>query len=401
MSQRPQTSMDGPSRGEADRASADGAGACGPTEAQLKELSAADAALEAFWLQVRRGLLSVCVLWLLAVPILLWVRRAQGALVQPPSWPVAVVFGLALIGAAALWRCLAVADGDDAPSSSTAAGRWWDTFLRKLESPALALAVPTPLLVITAAALTFSGGGVAGIVLLWVFIAVAETAAWCRQVGVVTAPQAVPSTAASEPVSQATAAEAEHHATHVAASSNGAPHDRLANDHAWESAQPQLPEKTIGGWPPNDAQDDAVVKAEQATEPAAFSPHAAAAHEPLLGEDEAFYDEAEGILPADVQQQWTRSRLSDGSEQVLATLRAELAAGQRTASIHLAFCPPLADVPELEFEQVDGPDARIQQGELFRHGARLDVRLAEPAATACSVVIELAALAAASTEQAR
>src|SRR5690606_6396471 len=135
------------------------------------------------------------------------------------------------------------------------------------------------------------------------------------------------------------------------------------------------------------------------TEPAPLSSLEAADHEPLFAQGEAFVDDAEGILPNEVLQQWTRSRLPDGSEQILATLRAELAAGQRTASIHLAFCPPLAELPELEFEQVDGPDARIQQGELFRHGARLDVRLAEPTATACSVVIELAALSAASADQ--
>lgn len=393
MSQRPQTSMDGHGRNPADRA-----GTSCPTETRVAEPTAADAALEAFWLQVRRGLLSVCVLWLLTVPILLWVRRMQGELTQPPTWPVAVLFGLALIGAAALWRCLAVADGDDAPATSSHAGRWWDAIFRTLETPALALAVPTPLLLATAAALTFSGGGVIGVVLLWVLVAAEETAAWCRQVGQVAASQTVPTAATLEVVTSTAEPEAAHHAPHGVASSNGAPHDRSANDHhGWDSAQPQLPEKTIGGWP----QNDAVEEAEQDAEPAAFSPLAAAENEPFLAEVEALYDEAEGILPADVQQQWTRSRLPDGSEQILATLRAELAAGQRTASIHLAFCPPLAEVPELEFEQVDGPDARIQQGELFRHGARLDVRLAEPAATACSVVIELAALAAASTEQAR
>lgn len=376
MSQRPLPSVDPSRRGETDRA---------PT-APNAQPGSADAALETFWLHVRRGLLIVSALWLVAVPVLLWVRRAQGALAQPPSWPVALVFGLALIGTAALWRSLSVTDGDASPASETTAGRLWNALLGKLEHSTLALAVPTPALVATVAALTFSGANIASVVLLWVLVAVAETAAWGRKAGnVFTAREVV----TAEPIAQP------QPANHAAAS-NGAAHSKAADHRPWEHEQPQLPEMTVGGWP---RVSDVEEEANEETEPAPLSSLEAADHEPLFAQGEAFVDDAEGILPNEVLQQWTRSRLPDGSEQILATLRAELAAGQRTASIHLAFCPPLADLPELEFEQVDGPDARIQQGELFRHGARLDVRLAEPTATACSVVIELAALSAASADQ--
>ena len=362
MSQRPLPSVDPPRRGTADRAPAAPAAQPGSTEA----------ALETFWLHVRRGLLTASALWLIALPILLWVRRAQGALAQPPGWPVAIVFGLALIGAAALWRSLAVAEAAETPASDSTAGRLWNAVISKLEQPALALAVPTPALVATAAALTFGGISIAAVVLLWVLIAVAETAAWCRHASTVFTPRAVANPQPAVP----------------AAASNGA-----ADHRPWEPAQPQLPETTVGGWP---RVSDIEEEDEEAEPP--LSSFDAADREPLLAAGETL-DDDEGILPDEVQQQWTRSRLPDGSEQILATLRAELASGQRTASIHLAFCPPLAEVPELEFEQVEGPEARIQQGELFRHGARLDVRLAQPAAMACSVVVEVAALSAASADQ--
>lgn len=396
MSQRPHFSMDSPRRDQADRARADRDAA-----ARATGTHAADAALETFWRHVRRGLLAVSALWLLTVPILLWVRRAQEALVQPPAWPAAIVFGLALLGAAALWRSLAVAADDEPLPSSNPLGRWWEAFLRRLESPTLALVVPTPLLAATAAALTFSGGSVVGVVMLWVLVTIAETAAWCRQAGHVFGPRWRSAAAVTDVAGPTTAQEATKLAANVTASSNGEAHAPLADDHrTWDPTPPQLPAETVGGWPAGDVEEEPEAP-ESTSEPAASSPLEAAAQPTLLAEEEAFFGDVEGILPDDVQQQWTRSRLPDGGEQILATLRAEFEAGQRTASIHLAFCPPLAEMPELEFEQVDGPDARIQQGELFRHGARLDIRLAEPAAEACSVVVEVAVLAAASTEQRR
>jgi hypothetical protein len=95
--------------------------------------------------------------------------------------------------------------------------------------------------------------------------------------------------------------------------------------------------------------------------------------------------------PADVTQQFTRSVVADGSEVLSGWLRLELAAGQRTGSGHVAFCPPFAHVPELTVTQREGPPARIKTGQVLAYGARLDVRAASPSAEPAVVLLHLAA----------
>src|SRR5690606_36561375 len=191
--------------------------------------------------------------------------------------------GLALIGTAALWRSLSVTDGDASPASETTAGRLWNALLGKLEHSTLALAVPTPALVATVAALTFSGANIASVVLLWVLVAVAETAAWGRKAGnVFTAREVV----TAEPIAQP------QPANHAAAS-NGAAHSKAADHRPWEHEQPQLPEMTVGGWP---RVSDVEEEANEETEPAPLSSLEAADHEPLFAQGEAFVDDAEGII---------------------------------------------------------------------------------------------------------
>ncbi|NQU23431.1 MAG: hypothetical protein HQ567_19290 [Candidatus Nealsonbacteria bacterium] len=97
---------------------------------------------------------------------------------------------------------------------------------------------------------------------------------------------------------------------------------------------------------------------------------------------------AEGVL-----QQFTRTRAADGSERLSGWLRAPFLAGQRTASVHVAFCPPFAVVPELSVEQVDGPPARVKTAQLLPQGARLDLKLASAAEEPHDVALEFSALA--------
>ena len=42
------------------------------------------------------------------------------------------------------------------------------------------------------------------------------------------------------------------------------------------------------------------------------------------------------------------------------------------------FCPPFASVPQLDFEQADGPPARVKLGQLLAYGARFEVKLDAP-----------------------
>ena len=106
---------------------------------------------------------------------------------------------------------------------------------------------------------------------------------------------------------------------------------------------------------------------------------------PVLGCSHFF--EGEGSL----LQQLSRVRDEAGAERVHGTLIAEFAAGQRQATVYVGFCPPLPRLPVIEVETVDGPEAELKVSQSVCHGARVEVRLARPAAEACSVTIELVA----------
>lgn len=102
-------------------------------------------------------------------------------------------------------------------------------------------------------------------------------------------------------------------------------------------------------------------------------------------------DAETNVLPDDVSQQLTRSQTADGIEELSGWLRLSFAAGQRTGSVHVAFCPPFAAVPELEVEQVDGPEARIKPAQLLPYGARLDLKLAAASEEPTSVLLQFSA----------
>lgn len=95
---------------------------------------------------------------------------------------------------------------------------------------------------------------------------------------------------------------------------------------------------------------------------------------------------AEGVL-----QQLTRSRAADGSERLSGWLRAPFLAGQRTASVHVAFCPPFAAIPELSVKQIAGPPARVKTAQLLPQGVRLDLKLASSAEEPHDVALQFSA----------
>lgn len=114
----------------------------------------------------------------------------------------------------------------------------------------------------------------------------------------------------------------------------------------------------------------------------------------LQGAPAVAVDEAEPVDEL-VLQEFVRTRTSDGVETVRGTLSADFAVGQRHATLHVGFCPPLEGLPELEVELVDGPDAAIKVTQALAHGAQLELRLAEPADEPCRVVVEFSAAPAA------
>jgi len=97
-------------------------------------------------------------------------------------------------------------------------------------------------------------------------------------------------------------------------------------------------------------------------------------------------DEAEP--PADeVIQQLTRSRTADGSETLAGWLRVGVAAGQRNANVHVAFCPPFARTPQVSVEQIDGPEARIKVVQVLPFGVRCDLKLVGGACNVPTMVL--------------
>lgn len=98
-------------------------------------------------------------------------------------------------------------------------------------------------------------------------------------------------------------------------------------------------------------------------------------------------EEFEELLPENVTQQLTRLRLADGVEAIEGLLRCTFAAGEQMQVVHLAFCPPLQRAPELQLDQLDGPEATLRPTTVESFGARLEIRLSQPEATACDVVL--------------
>jgi hypothetical protein len=101
-----------------------------------------------------------------------------------------------------------------------------------------------------------------------------------------------------------------------------------------------------------------------------------------------------GTLSEQVLQQLTRSVAADGSETLGGLLRLPLLPGQRAGSIHVAFCPPFAGVPEVIVEQLAGPACRVKTAQLLPYGARLDLKLTATADAPTSVLLRFAARAA-------
>jgi hypothetical protein len=92
-----------------------------------------------------------------------------------------------------------------------------------------------------------------------------------------------------------------------------------------------------------------------------------------------------------ISQQLTRRESGDGVEELCGWLRLSFEPGQRTGSIHVAFCPPLRVTPELEVEQLEGPEARIKAAQVLPYGARFDLKLAAASDEAAAVLLQFTA----------
>ena len=99
------------------------------------------------------------------------------------------------------------------------------------------------------------------------------------------------------------------------------------------------------------------------------------------------HDTADGV----VTQQLVRVTDRGGAESMSGLLRANFLAGQRTATVHVAFCPPFSAMPKMEVEQVDGPSGKIKIVQLLPYGARFDIKLLENAEEPLDVSLRFSA----------
>ena len=98
-----------------------------------------------------------------------------------------------------------------------------------------------------------------------------------------------------------------------------------------------------------------------------------------------------GVPGEEVLQQLTRSRTADGGELLSGWLRVDLAAGQRTANLHVAFCPPFARAPRISVQQVDGPETRVKTVQTLPYGVRFDLKVADEEPEASTLLLQFAA----------
>lgn len=108
------------------------------------------------------------------------------------------------------------------------------------------------------------------------------------------------------------------------------------------------------------------------------------------------FDDSEAPSPhfvaGNVSQQLTRAHEAT-TEVVYGYLRADFAVGERHQTLHVAFCPPLAGVPEVEICQVEGPEVAVKTTLVEAHGARVELRRSGSLDEEISVVLEINAAA--------
>jgi hypothetical protein len=98
---------------------------------------------------------------------------------------------------------------------------------------------------------------------------------------------------------------------------------------------------------------------------------------------------AEEPISEHLVQQLTRESNANGGESLHALVRVSCTAGDRLAVVHLAFCPPLAATPKLTAHALDdsGAEAKVTLAETY--GARIELRLPDPASDGDSVLLEV------------
>lgn len=86
----------------------------------------------------------------------------------------------------------------------------------------------------------------------------------------------------------------------------------------------------------------------------------------------------------------TRRMTVDG-EEMQGLICVTFQPGQRAAQAHVAFCPPFARVPNLEFQQSASTTARLSLGQLLPYGCRFDLKRSDDVNQSARVELEFIA----------
>ena len=111
---------------------------------------------------------------------------------------------------------------------------------------------------------------------------------------------------------------------------------------------------------------------------------------------EAVAEESEPreAMDPNLVQQLIRSCDDEGNESMAGKVRLNIAAGQQTGRVHIAFSPPFMKSPEVYIEPGDcDVEFQVKLSQAFAHGARIDVRLSEVAESDTRVWLEVYAVA--------
>jgi acid phosphatase family membrane protein YuiD len=94
-----------------------------------------------------------------------------------------------------------------------------------------------------------------------------------------------------------------------------------------------------------------------------------------------------------VVQEFTRLVTAEGEDIIRGSVAVQVVSGCRMAAGHVAFCPPFAERPRFEIRPHAQQDAALKVSQLYPHGARVEVKLPQPAKTDTTVAVHFVARA--------
>lgn len=92
-------------------------------------------------------------------------------------------------------------------------------------------------------------------------------------------------------------------------------------------------------------------------------------------------------------QQFTRLLTPEGEDIVRGSLIVTVDRDSRSAAGHVAFCPPFSQRPQFDVQPAKGEDANLMVSQLCPHGARIEVKLTQPAKNGAAVSVRFVARA--------